>query len=82
MCSDNDAKFLHVQRRRIEHDKWCEGCEVGDDPGSTYVMNWIKNYAGLYRIAWNNSLCRGCKNYKECGLLVLKECNRYENIND
>jgi len=78
MCSEADIKFLHVQRRRIEHDKWCEGCSVGHDPGQSYVMKWIEKYAGLYRSAWNNSLCKGCTNYKECGLLVLKKCDRYD----
>lgn len=80
MCSDSDANFLHVQRRRIEHDKWCEGCGIGHDPGSNYVISWINNYAGLYRSAWNKSLCRGCKNAKTCGLFVLTECDNYEEI--
>jgi hypothetical protein len=78
MCSNSDEKFLHVQVRRIEHDKWCEGCGIGRDPGREYVMNWILNYAGQYRHAWNNSLCKGCKNYKECGLFVVKNCEKYE----
>ncbi|MBN1559704.1 hypothetical protein JW998_05610 [candidate division KSB1 bacterium] len=78
MSLDSNIKFLHVQRRRIEHDKWCEGCSIGRDPGSIYVANWIENYAGLYRMAWNNSLCKGCKHYRECGLQVLPACDRYD----
>ena len=78
MCSNSNDKFLKVQRHRIEHDKWCEGCGVGYDPGQEYVMNWIKSYAGNYRRAWNNSLCKGCRNYKECGLLVLTNCSKFD----
>jgi len=74
----SDDRFLRVQRRRIDHDKWCEGCGIGCDPGSGYVLNWIKKYAGTYRKAWNNSLCKGCKHYKECGLFVLTRCDQYD----
>lgn len=78
MSSESNDKFLHVQRRRIEHDKWCEGCGVGYDPGAMYVMNWIKNYAGVYRLAWNQSLCQSCKNYRICGMFVRTECSDYD----
>ena len=80
VCSTSDDRFLGVQKRRIDYDKWCEGCGVGYDPGSPYVMDWIKKYAGLYRMAWNNSLCKSCKKYKECGLLVLTNCDHYEDF--
>ena len=75
--SPND-RFLLVQRRRIEHDKWCEGFRINKDPGSSYVMRWIENYAGLYRMAWNNSACKHCKHYAECGIHVATECDRLE----
>jgi hypothetical protein len=75
--SSND-RFLIVQRRRIEHDKWCEGIRINCDPGTPYVINWIDNYAGQYRMAWNKSACKECKNYKECGLHVAPECDRSE----
>lgn len=78
VCKTSDDRFLFVQRRRIEHDKWCEGIRLQRDPGSPYVYNWIENYAATYRDAWNNSLCHMCKNYRECGLLVLLECNKHE----
>ena len=78
MNDNKNARFLFVQRRRIEHDKWCKGCGIKKDPGSKYVMDWIKSYAVPFRAAWNNSKCSGCKNYKECGLLVLSECDRYD----
>ena len=78
MEENKNARFLLVQRRRIEHDKWCKGCGIKQDPGSAYVMDWIKNYAVHFRSAWNNSKCSGCKNYKECGLLVLTACDRYD----
>jgi len=74
----SNERFLFVQRRRIEHDKWCEGIRIERDPGTEYVMNWIQNYACNFRLAWNNSLCCQCSHYRECGLNVLKECNRHE----
>jgi hypothetical protein len=78
---NQNARFLYVQRRRIEHDKWCKGCGIKKDPGSAYVMDWIATYAGRFRMAWNQSKCSGCKNYKECGLLVLPKCERYDTYN-
>ncbi len=78
MNDGKNARFLYVQRRRIEYDKWCKGCGIQGDPGPEYVMDWIQNYAGQFRRAWEESKCAGCKNYKECGLQVLVECDRYE----
>lgn len=78
MSDNKNARFLVVQRKRIEHDKWCRGCGINDDPGPAYVMDWIKNYAVDFREAWDQSKCCGCKHYKQCGLLVLTSCDRYE----
>ena len=80
MEDSKNARFLYVQRRRIEHDKWCKGCGIDQDPGSKYVMEWIKNYAVPFRSAWNNSKCSGCKNYRGFGLLVLPSCDRYDSF--
>ncbi len=82
MYGTSDDRFLYVQRRRIEHDKWCEGCGIQRDPGSEYVMEWIRKYAGTFRIAWNNSLCCRCRQYHECGLWVATECRRFHPIDD
>ncbi len=78
MSRNSNARFLHVQRRRIEHDKWCEGIRLSRDPGKEFIHRWIQSYAGTFRDAWNHSLCHGCKHYRQCGLLVLRECDDYE----
>ena len=80
METENRARFLHVQVKRIEVDKWCEGCGIERDPGKDYVMNWIKNYAGMFRLAWNNSLCKWCQHAQNCGYHVTKHCAYFEKI--
>jgi len=78
----SDDRFLHVQRRRIEHDKWCEGFRIQQDPGNQYVLDWISSFAGTFRAAWNKSLCKKCSRYSECGLSVLNDCSRFELFTD
>ena len=78
MDSENRARFLSVQVKRINVDKWCEGCGIEGDPGREYVMHWIENYAGLFRHAWDRSLCRLCQHARECGYHVVKECSQFE----
>ncbi|MBN1542986.1 hypothetical protein JW992_12640 [candidate division KSB1 bacterium] len=73
------SKFLRVQVRKIEIDKWCEGCALQDDPGQDYVFAWIKQNAAWFRDAWNHSLCRHCQSWRICGHRVLKECREYKN---
>lgn len=82
MRKTSDDRFLYVQRRRIEHDKWCEGISLQRDPGTEYVMEWIRNYAGTFRMAWNNSLCRACRRFTECGLDVLTSCDRFDKLHE
>lgn len=77
---ENRARFLHVQLERIKYDKWCEGCGSKQDPGREYVMQWIDNYAGMFRLAWDNSLCKCCKHARRCGYYVKQECGAFEKM--
>ncbi|MBD3377486.1 hypothetical protein GF406_20830, partial [candidate division KSB1 bacterium] len=51
-------KFLKVQVKKIELDKWYEGIRIKRDPGSEFIMKWIQHYAADYRTSWNDSLCK------------------------
>ncbi|HNR68983.1 MAG TPA: hypothetical protein PKN04_07365 [bacterium] len=74
--------FMPVQIRKIEIDKWCEGCAIKTDPGNDYVAEWVKNNAEWFRQAWNKSLCRHCQTWNICGHRVLTECNQYQTIQE
>lgn len=75
--STKNERFFFVQKHRIEHDKWCEGIRIQNDPGKEYIMDWIEKYAGNFRWAWNQSLCSNCQKYQQCGLLVRQQCEAY-----
>ena len=70
-------RFMHVQIRKIEIDKWCEGCRIEQDPGRPYVAEWIRKNAHWFRSAWESSQCRSCRNWVECGHQALQRCMNY-----
>ena len=70
-------KYLSAQRKKIEVDKWCEGCRIEHDPGQDYILEWIFKNAAWFRGAWETSLCQSCKLSSKCGFRVRKECNEY-----
>jgi hypothetical protein len=71
-------RFMHVQKRKIEVDKWCEGVGRGCDPGRTYVAEWITSHAEWFRVAWQKSLCRFCGKWQHCGYRVCRQCGSFE----
>lgn len=73
-------KFMKIQRKKIEIDKWCEGCASQYDPGNQYVFEWIFENAKWFRQSWEQSWCVSCQLSEECGYNVLKECDRYKKI--
>ena len=74
-------KFMIVQRKKIEIDKWCEGCDSQNDPGKQFVLEWIAKNASGFRQAWEKSWCRSCQSYQDCGYNVLEECVSYKKMN-
>ncbi len=78
MESQRSACFMQAQIKRIEIDKWCEGCSTKRDPGKEFIFNWIKNYAREFRYKWEHSSCKSCQNAKDCGHLVKKDCKNFK----
>ena len=73
-------EYLRAQKKKIEIDKWCEGCSITRDPGQEYVISWIDQNGAWFREAWNKSLCKSCYLANKCGHKVLKHCNGYNKI--
>jgi len=68
---------MQVQIKKIEVDKWCEGCKIQDDPGQEYVIDWIEHHGQWFRNAYEASCCKGCRNWSECGHNVVPQCDSY-----
>ena len=71
-------KFIKIQTKKIEIDKWCAGFSLHRDPGKLYVLDWIFKNAAWFRQEWNQSLCKSCQLNEECGFNVLRECDIYK----
>jgi len=74
-------KFITVQRKRIDEEKWHQGCNIKKDPGQEFILEWIDNNAAEYRQAWNASKCKSCIHWQHCGYRVRIKCNSYEKEN-
>jgi len=72
--------YLRAQKKKIEIDKWCEGCNTTRDPGQDYVMLWIDQNGAWFRQAWDNSLCKSCQHSQKCGNNVLQMCDGYKKL--
>ena len=73
-------KFMRIQKKKIEIDKWCEGCSINDDPGQVYILDWIARNGSWFRRAWETSLCKNCIHSDECGFNVLECCDKYKPV--
>ena len=69
--------YIQAQKKKIEIDKWCEGCKRLEDPGKEYILTWIDQNGAWFRAAWEESLCKSCRLSQECGYNVLKSCANY-----
>ena len=72
--------FLVAQKKKIEIDKWCEGCNQTKDPGQEYIISWIDQNGAWFRKAWDRSLCKSCCFSEQCGHNVLLQCDGYKKI--
>jgi hypothetical protein len=70
-------KTNNVQLKKINIDKWNEGCRIQKDPGQEFVIEWIDKNAAWFRQAWNQSLCQLCQNSHFCGYRVTQECDEF-----
>jgi len=71
------TEFMRIQKKRIEVDKWNEGCRIETDPGVDYIFYWIETYAADFRDAYEKSLCKQCYHIEECGHQVRQKCDKY-----
>jgi hypothetical protein len=69
------VKSIKSQIKKINIDKWNEGCRLKMDPGREYVIAWIEKNAAWFREAWNKSKCKCCHKWEECGYQVKEECD-------
>ena len=71
------GKFLATEIHRIEVDKWYEGERISADPGENYCIRWVDKNAKWFRDAWENSCCKDCSKWKECGHEVKNKCSKF-----
>ncbi len=70
--------YMFTQKKKIEIDKWNEGCRIQCDPGEEYIMGWIEVNGGWFRSAWDQSLCKNCCLVKRCGFKLRHECGEFQ----
>ncbi len=70
--------FMKIQIHKIEVDKWCEGCRLQADPGSTYVLDWIQTNGPWFRETYEVSICKECKHWARCGHTLQRTCPSFE----
>lgn len=76
---NNLQAFLVAQKAKIEKDKWNEGIKLNKDPGQSYIINWISQNGGWFRLAWEKSLCNSCSSANVCGYKVKQICECFDN---
>lgn len=72
------CKFLQVEIRKIDEDKWYEGTRRNCDPGNEFILDWIKRNGSNWRIEWDLSKCQHCNFWRVCGHLVKQDCIDFE----
>jgi len=76
------TRFINSEMKKIDIDKWCEGCSKEKDPGQEYIIKWIKENADWFREAWNKSSCKVCKDWENCGWKVICNCKKFKSYED
>jgi hypothetical protein len=71
-------KYIQIQIKKIEIDKWCEGCRIEKDPGRQYVSSWIDRNARSYKEWYELSKCKHCLHWRHCGHKLLPSCDSFE----
>jgi ferredoxin len=74
----NMERFMKVQIKKIQMDKWCEGVKVKRDPGRDYILDWIQRNGYNFRIGWEASACKTCHHWHECGHKLAINCEFYQ----
>lgn len=79
---DDHTRYMQVQVRKIEIEKYCAGIGMQCDPGSEFIMEWILLYAKGFRFLWDQSQCRRCANWAQCGHQVQHSCPAFRRLAD
>jgi hypothetical protein len=72
------CKFLEIERKKIDEDKYFRGIEINNDPGQEYVIDWINRNAKKWRDDWDISLCKHCNHWRVCGHKIQQQCEKFE----
>ncbi len=73
------SNYMQLQVKKIEIDKWCEGCRIEADPGPMYIMDWIEHNGQWFRSAYERSICKACRHWRHCGHHLRPSCTLFEN---
>lgn len=76
------SKYMLIQKRRIEIEKWCKGCEIRRDPGPEFIIEWIQSNGDTFRRKWEASLCKTCSSITDCGHQLRNECSQFKKRED
>jgi hypothetical protein len=71
------ARYMSVQMHCIDEAKWFQGEYIKSDPGQQFVLNWIQENSITFRHLWDDSCCKNCYHWKNCGQKVISACDNY-----
>lgn len=53
--SDNFKQYMEDQVEEINKYKWIQGEQLGYDPGTSAVKEWITKYSQIFRENWERN---------------------------
>ncbi len=71
-------RFVSVEIKKIEIEKWLEGEKCHFDPTDEFVLEWIKTSAAEFRSRWDESVCKHCVCWNQCGYELKEECCNFK----
>lgn len=52
---DNFKEYMQDQVNEINKYKWIKGEQLGHDPGTSAIKDWISKYSQLFRDNWEKT---------------------------
>ncbi|ERP38838.1 hypothetical protein [Chitinivibrio alkaliphilus] len=62
----NYVTYIQAEREFILRKKGQYGEQINQDPGESFVMEWVRNHAKDFRAAWVTYNCETCMNKMNC----------------